>query len=173
MKPKCPKCGHPLDSYATWRREVESHPFGVACSKCKWVRMVSRAAIIRLATAKPETCKWWHRPAAYVWTSCCGSYPEATKYCPDCGKPLPDPRAQPAVYPGSRAMSGPASGYTVNQSSWNFLGTSGSTSTGMRLARWPFAMGGRSASPTLCVTSISVHLRSPGRSPLARLSTKA
>lgn len=52
MKPKCPRCGSQLDSYATWRREVESHPFGVACAKCKWVRMVSRAAIIRLAVGE-------------------------------------------------------------------------------------------------------------------------
>jgi hypothetical protein len=89
------------------------------------------------------------------------------------GKPLPDPHAQPAVYPGSRAMSGPASGYTVNQSSCKLLGTSRSTSTGMRFARRPSAMSGRSTLPTLRVTSISVHLRRPGPSHLARRWTKA
>ena len=87
-KPKCPKCGHPLDSYATWRREVESHPFGVACAKCKWVRMVSRAAIIRLATqGKPETCKWRDsaQPIGCLLTN---KHESTRKFCSGCGKPV-------------------------------------------------------------------------------------
>jgi len=88
MKPKCPKCGHPLDSYATWRREVESHPFGVACAKCKWTRMVSRAAIIRLATqGKPETCKWEHSGEG-DYISPHAAFMPWFPFCPHCGKPV-------------------------------------------------------------------------------------
>ena len=89
MKPKCPKCGHPLDSYATWRREVESHPFGVACAKCKWVRMVSRAAIIRLATQ--GKCKRVTREGVLVGGDCgYRGYPtrRVPRYCEGCGKPV-------------------------------------------------------------------------------------
>jgi len=109
MRPKCPKCGHPLGSYATWRREVESHPFGVACAKCKWVRMVSRAAIIRLAVEpeaeysrgyaagheavmkarirdamevqKPETCKW----SADGTPDCDPTSDNEMRHCYSCG----------------------------------------------------------------------------------------
>lgn len=87
MKPQCPKCGHPLDSYATWRREVESHPFGVACAKCKWVRMVSRAAIIRLAVGKPETCKWEHSGEG-DYISPHAAFMPWFPFCPHCGKPV-------------------------------------------------------------------------------------
>lgn len=96
MKPKCPKCGHPLDSYATWRGEVESYPFGVTCAKCEWMRMVPRAAIIRLAVEsnKPKTCKWQARRSEFnpltSYGTGCGVLRGILEgnYCSGCGKPV-------------------------------------------------------------------------------------
>lgn len=101
MKPKCPKCGHPLDSYATWRGEVESYPFGVTCAKCEWMRMVPRAAIIRLAVEsnKPKTCKWTPDEDGN-WSPACdpidalfvfndgGPRENQMRFCHSCGKPV-------------------------------------------------------------------------------------
>lgn len=50
VKPKCPKCGKRLDSYATYHRRFEAYPFGVAC-KCGWSRVVSRKDLVRIALA--------------------------------------------------------------------------------------------------------------------------
>lgn len=95
MKPKCPKCGKAatLATYgSTWK-----HGTRIECVKiqggCGWAKQVSRAAIIRLAVAKPETCKWSAVGRMgfldYYTTGCAMQRGRIEgNFCSGCGKPV-------------------------------------------------------------------------------------
>lgn len=88
-KPKCPKCGTPLNVWNLWAREQLLRPMRVAChdSGCNWSRVIKSGEILRLATTKPETCKWRDsaQPIGCLLTN---KHESTPKFCSGCGKPV-------------------------------------------------------------------------------------
>jgi len=84
MRPKCPKCKQrQLNEIGI---ASKTHPRIVMCL-CGWSRRVSRAAIIRLAVGKPETCKWEHSGEG-DYISPHAAFMPWFPFCPHCGKPV-------------------------------------------------------------------------------------
>ncbi len=90
-KPKCPKCKRVLRDVpggmkTEWQRAKGGTTVCCVCG-CGWSKHVSRAAIIRLAVGKPETCKWEHSGEG-DYISPHAAFMPWFPFCPHCGKPV-------------------------------------------------------------------------------------